>query len=237
MEAASREAWEAWRRERMERLRARRGWLSVVGLHWLAPGENRVEGVPGLFTVGDEGVRRDGRPAGGILDLGGGREAQVIVRSGRHALRVWDRHADALRDLAGIEAFPFDPAWVVEAGWEPFHPPRRVTVLDVTGAGTDRDVPGRAVFEREGRRLSLEPTADGARLAFVFRDRTAGVETYGAGRFLDADAPREGRLVLDFNRAVNPPCAFTPFATCPLPRPENVLPVRVTAGERLPAWR
>jgi uncharacterized protein len=88
------------------------------------------------------------------------------------------------------------------------------------------------VFEVAGRTLSLEPTADGERLTFVFRDATAGAGTYGAGRFLDAEAPRDGRVVLDFNRAVNPPCAFTPHATCPLPRPENVLPVPVTAGER-----
>jgi uncharacterized protein (DUF1684 family) len=120
----------------------------------------------------------------------------------------------------------------VEARWEAWPEPRPVEVVDVTGSVATRLVPGRALFAIGGRRLSLEPTADGARLAFVFRDATAGLETYGAGRFLSAAAPVEGRLELDFNRAFNPPCAFTPFATCPLPRPENVLPVRVTAGER-----
>jgi uncharacterized protein (DUF1684 family) len=105
-------------------------------------------------------------------------------------------------------------------------------VLDVVGTETPRSVPGRAVFSVGGRELSLEPIRDGDRLAFVFRDATAGSETYGAGRFLSADAPEGGRVTLDFNRAYNPPCAFTPFATCPLPHPEIVLPVPVTAGER-----
>ncbi len=256
MDDGGRSGWEAWRAERLARLRAERGWLSVTGLHWLEPGANRVTGLPGLFTLQDGRVglvarredgwtidgapveRRtlasDGDPAPDLLALGAGRWAQVLSRGGRFALRTWDAAAPARRDFTGIETFPWDPAWRVEAEWEPFDPPRAVVVQDVTGAEAERRAPGRARFAIGGRALSLEPTADGDRLAFVFRDATAGVETYGAGRFLGADAPRAGRLVLDFNRAVNPPCAFTPFATCPLPRPENVLPVRVTAGERYP---
>jgi uncharacterized protein (DUF1684 family) len=236
------------------RLTGERGWLSVVALHWLGPGENRPEGLPGTFTLRDgrielgasagDGYALDGAPmerrvlASGasakpdLLSLGATRHVQLLERGGRFALRVWDSEAAALRDFRGIGTFPFDPAWIVEGRWEPFHPPRRVTVQDVVGTETPRSVPGRAAFAVGGRELSLEPTLDGDRLAFVFRDATAGKETYGAGRFLSAAAPREGRLVLDFNRAFNPPCAFTPFATCPLPRPENVLPVPVPAGER-----
>ncbi|MEI6226537.1 MAG: DUF1684 domain-containing protein [Deltaproteobacteria bacterium] len=231
---AARAEWEAWRRERVARLTGERGWLSVVALHWLAPGVNRPEGLPGSFTLGDGRVELDASPGDAyaldgapverrvlvsdvsskpdLLSLGASRHVQLLERGGRHALRVWDADAPARRDFPGIETFPFDPAWIVEARWEPF--------------------PGRAAFAVGGRALSLEPTQDGDRLAFVFRDATAGTETYGAGRFLSAGAPREGRVVLDFNRAFNPPCAFTPFATCPLPRPENVLPVPVTAGER-----
>jgi uncharacterized protein (DUF1684 family) len=145
---------------------------------------------------------------------------------------VWDADAPARREFRAIETFPFDPAWRLEARWEAYPEPRPVEVVDVTGTVATRLVPGRALFTVGAQELSLEPTADGERLAFVFRDATAGVETYGSGRFLSAGAPRDGRLLLDFNRAFNPPCAFTPFATCPLPRPENVLPVRVTAGER-----
>jgi uncharacterized protein len=80
--------------------------------------------------------------------------------------------------------------------------------------------------------VSLEPTVDGDGLFFVFKDATAPRETYGAGRFLSAPAPKDGKVILDFNRAYNPPCAFSAFATCPLPTPENVLRVRIEAGEK-----
>jgi uncharacterized protein (DUF1684 family) len=251
---ASPAAWEAWKAERLARLRAERGWLSVVGLHWLEPGPNRVEGIPATFTLRDNQVelsadRADGLAIGGtpvegrtlasdatptpdLLSLGTRRWVQVLERGPGFALRVWDADARARREFRGIETFPFDPAWRVQARWEPFREPRPVEVVDVTGSVAVRLVPGRALFTSGEQRLSLEPTADGERLAFVFRDATAGVETYGSGRFLSSGAPRDGGVLLDFNRAFNPPCAFTPFATCPLPRPENVLPVRVTAGER-----
>ena len=249
--------WETWRAERVARLTGDRGWLSVVALHWLEPGENRVEGLPGSFTLREGRVElaaapRDGYAMGGapverrvlasdaspapdLISLGQGRSLMVLERGARLALRVWDADAPARRDFPGIETFPFDPAWRVLARWEAWPARRPVEVGDVTGAVAMRLVPGRALFTVGGRELSLEPTADGDRLAFVFRDATAGVETYGSGRFLSADGPRGGRVVLDFNRAFTPPCAFTPFATCPLPRPENVLPVRVTAGERYAA--
>jgi uncharacterized protein (DUF1684 family) len=92
-------------------------------------------------------------------------------------------------------------------------------------------------FVVDGKPCSLEPTQEkpGAELAFVFKDLTSRTDTYGAGRFLSAEAPREGKVVLDFNRAYNPPCAFTEYATCPLPRPENLLSVRIEAGEKRPA--
>ncbi len=251
---AARAEWEAWRRERVARLVGERGWLSVVALHWLEPGENRPEGLPGTFTLRDGAVELsaaagDGYAQGGapverrvlvsdasgkpdLLSLGPSRHVMLLARGGKFALRVWDAGAPARRNFTGIETFPFDPAWIVEARWEGFDEARPVMVTDVTGMEAERLVPGRAVFSVAGRELALEPTGEGAALAFVFRDATAGVETYGAGRFLSAAAPAGGRVVLDFNRAFNPPCAFTPFATCPLPRPGNVLPVRVPAGER-----
>ena len=245
--------WEAWKAERVARLTGERGWLSVVALRWLAPGVNHVEGLPGTFTLREGRVELVARPVDGyavggvpverrvlasdaspvpdLLSLGN-RSVMVLERGGKLALRVWDGDAAARRGFEGIETFPFDLAWRVLARWEAWPTPRPVEVVDVTGSVATRLVPGRAIFTMGGRELSLEPTAEGDRLAFVFRDATAGVETYGSGRFLTADGPRDGGLVLDFNRAFNPPCAYTPFATCPLPRPGNVLPIRVTAGER-----
>lgn len=252
--ATLRAQWEAWKAERLSRLTADRGWLSVAGLHWLAPGPNRIAGLPGTFTLRDGRVELaagagDGMTIGGepverrllasdasgapdLVALGAGRWVALLARGDRFALRVWDAASPRRRSFRGIDTFPFDPAWRIEARWEAWPAPRAVDVQDVTGAVATRLVPGRTLFTVGGMDLSLQPTADGDRLAFVFRDATAGRETYGAGRFLSADAPRAGAVVLDFNRAFHPPCAFTPFATCPLPRPENVLPVRVTAGER-----
>ncbi len=250
--------WEAWRADRRARLAGPRGWLAVVDLAFLEPGANRVPGLPGVFTL-DEGrvtieaaqddgyaldgspvTRRtlasDGDPSPDVLSLGRARAVQVLARGSRRALRVWDAEAPARRAFDGVPAFPPDPAWRIEARWEPYEPPRTVTVANVLGDESSERVPGRAVFEVGGRTLSLEPTRRGdGTLHFVFRDATAGRETYGAGRFLDAAAPRDGKVVLDFNRAENPPCAFTPFATCPIHREENVLPIPVPAGERAPA--
>jgi uncharacterized protein (DUF1684 family) len=246
--------WAAWHARRVERLRAPDGWLALVGLHWLAPGENRVPGLPGTFTVEGGKVRLAASPADGYLLDGakvtsatlatdasdrpdrvavGSRILVVVDRGGKLAVRVWDAESPARRTFSGVDAFPPDPRWRIEARWEAYPAPRRVEVPSVVGIPQVETAPGRALFEVGGRSLSLEPTleADGS-LFFVFRDATAGKETYGAGRFLSAPAPQGGRVVLDFNRATNPPCAFTPYATCPLPRPENVLPVRVEAGEK-----
>jgi uncharacterized protein (DUF1684 family) len=95
--------------------------------------------------------------------------------------------------------------------------------------------PGYAVFRLQGKEYRLRPvleTADAKELFYIFRDQTAGKETYGAGRFFYSEMPKDGQVVLDFNKAYNPPCAFTPYATCPLPPPENKLPVRIEAGEK-----
>jgi hypothetical protein len=89
-------------------------------------------------------------------------------------------------------------------------------------------------FEFQGTGCSLEPVESGGKLFFIFRDGTSGKETYGSGRFLYADRPKDGTVILDFNKAVNPPCAFTLFATCPLPPAQNRLPVRIEAGEMAP---
>jgi len=246
--------WKAWHEKRMASLRKPQGWLALTGLHWLKPGPNALPGLPGTFTVDGKIVTLTARPADGWIAAGapvtlprtlasdaaaepdrlqvGSRAAMVIERSGRLAVRVWDAESPVRTGFKGIDAFPPDPRWRVTARWEPYPAPKPVQVPSVTGDVTVEQAPGRAVFTVDGKQYALEPTQDGDALFFVFKDRTAPKETYGAGRFLVADGPRDGKVVLDFNRAYNPPCAFTPFATCPLPTPQNVLPVRIEAGEK-----
>jgi len=159
----------------------------------------------------------------------------AVDRGGRKGLRVRDSEAETRRQFTGIERFPVDPAWRIVADWVPLDPPFQLATGTVIGTIENYPAPGRAVFERDGHRFEVYPVLEApgdTQLFLIFADATSGKETYGAARFLYADMPRDGKLVLDFNKAYNPPCAFTPYATCPLAPPENRLDVRVTAGER-----
>ena len=159
----------------------------------------------------------------------------AIDRDGRKGLRVRDADAPTRRHFAGIDAFPVDPSWRIEATWVPARPGQTLEMGTVIGTIDKYLVPGTLEFSRDGSHFELLPVIEvaGDRQYFiVFADRTSGNETYGAARFLYVDPPQDGRVVLDFNKAYNPPCAFTPFATCPLAPPENRLDLRVTAGEK-----
>lgn len=163
----------------------------------------------------------------------------AIDRDGRKALRVKDSDADARSHFLGIDYFPIDPSWRIVADWVPFDPPHDLQMGTVIGTIDTVKVPGKAVFRRDGHTYELLPYQEepGGALFFVLADRTSGKETYGAARFLYAALPagglsHPGQVVLDFNEAYNPPCAFTPFATCPLAPPENRLDLAVTAGEK-----
>jgi len=259
----------AERAERVRRLTAPEGWLSLIGLHFLAPGENTVGRAPEnqvvlsagparfgtVILAGDGSVRLqvtpgvearvNGEPVLSV-NLGDGRSGRpvtvvcgtvslhVIERGGQRALRVKDSASERRSGFAGIEYFPVDPAWRIEAAWEAFDRPREVPIKNILGQESKALVLGRAVFTRNGRTLALLPLQESPDepLFFIISDLTSGEETYGAARFLYADPPKDGKVRLDFNRAINPPCAFTPFATCPLPPKENQLPIAVTAGEK-----
>ncbi|TAN05351.1 MAG: DUF1684 domain-containing protein [Rhodanobacteraceae bacterium] len=158
----------------------------------------------------------------------------LIDRDGRKGLRVRDSAAATRTGFTGIERFPVDPAWRIVADWLPLDPPFQLATGTVIGTIENYPAPGKAVFERDGQRFELYPVleAPGDRQLFlIFADATSGKETYGAARFLYADPPCDGKIVLDFNKAYNPPCAFTPYAACPLAPPENRLGLRVVAGE------
>jgi uncharacterized protein len=159
----------------------------------------------------------------------------VIQRGQRFGVRLKDLDSAARREFAGLTWFPVDESYRVTARFVPYAPPRPLAVPNILGEIEEMRSPGYAVFNLEGREVRLEPvleTAGAQELFFIFRDQTAGKETYPAGRFLYSSLPRDGMVVLDFNKAYNPPCAFTRFATCPLPPKGNKLDIRVAAGEK-----
>jgi uncharacterized protein (DUF1684 family) len=196
----------------------------------------RFEPAAGVAVTGvpDDGMLRtdaDGPPT--VVQVGRCR-FEVIVRGGRPAVRMRDPEADSRVGFNGIERFPVDPAWSIEAAFEPAAGGEEVAVDSVIGVVDQTAVAGRARFEQGGRAVDLVLHPGGAedRYFLVFGDATNGRETSGGGRFLLVERSGPGTVRLDFNRAYNPPCSFTDFATCPLPVPGNRLPFAVTAGER-----
>jgi uncharacterized protein (DUF1684 family) len=156
----------------------------------------------------------------------------VIQRGAKYAIRLRDLENPILKEFKGIETFPIDEKWKIKAQFVPTVG-RKIKILDVTGRIFEEESPGKLIFKINGGTYSLETTGTKAQLFIVFGDATNNLDTYGGGRFLEVDAPLEdGSIYLDFNKAYNPPCAFTPYATCPLPTKENKLKVAISAGEQ-----
>lgn len=158
----------------------------------------------------------------------------VIDRAGRLGVRIKDSEAPALTHFSGMDYFPVDARWRIRASFEAFEEPRTIKVPNVVGTAFEEPVPGIVSFEVDGRIFELTPIGEqDGQFFIVFGDETNGTETYGGGRFLYTDPPSpDGTIELDFNAAYNPPCVFTPFATCPLPPPGNRLAIEVRAGEK-----
>ena len=158
----------------------------------------------------------------------------VIERSRRHFLRVLDLSRPARIDEPRIPHFPIDAGWRLEARFEPYDPPRTIPVPTILETTNQSVSPGALVFERDGAEHRLDAIDSGDDLFVIFGDETTGIETYGGGRYIYTDlADDQGRVTLDFNKAYNPPCVFTSYATCPLPPQQNRLSLRVEAGERM----
>lgn len=159
----------------------------------------------------------------------------VIKRTKGYAIRLRDPNAPARREFRGLAYYPVDASWRITARFVPYDPPKRVLIPSVIGTLDTLSAPGYVEFERAGLVCRLDPASEsaGEELFFIFKDATSGDTTYPPGRFLYADPPENGVVILDFNRAVSPPCAYTAFATCPLPPPQNALAVAVTAGEKM----
>ncbi len=157
----------------------------------------------------------------------------VIHRGTRNAVRLKDPDAVTRREFAGLQWFPVQPEWKIEAKFVAYPQPKKVIFDTMVGEKEEGMSPGYAEFQKGGQQIRLEPTIEGDTLFWVFRDKTAGKTTYPAARFLYTAMPKDGKVTLDFNRAYNPPCAFTSFATCPLPTAQNRLTIEIPAGEKM----
>ena len=158
----------------------------------------------------------------------------VIHRGERYAIRLRDKNSKMRKEFTALSWYPVKESYRVTARFVANDPPRQIPVPNIIGIVEPMPSPGYAVFSLDGREVRLNPVLEepGAdQLFYIFSDATNGAESYPSGRFLYSDMPKDGVVVLDFNKAYTPPCAFTPYATCPLPPEENRLPVRIEAGE------
>ncbi|WP_394620700.1 DUF1684 domain-containing protein [Lentzea sp. JNUCC 0626] len=241
------EDWQTWKTERERTLADPYGWLALVSLDWLDAAPRAYDGLPGEWWQDDDAAYwRDGgetkrfdlvQSGAGTRVVAGDVEIE-IARRGGYLIRVHDPKADVLKQFKGVPAYEPHEQWVVEGAYEPFGEPVPTTVgAVVEGLSHVYEAPGRVRFTFNGTEHTL--TAFNGRnggLSILFTDETSGVTTYAANRQLAA-TPNDGKVVLDFNRATNLPCAFTDFATCPLPPEGNHLAFGVEAGEKTPYER
>ncbi|MEA2166032.1 MAG: uncharacterized protein QOK37_4159 [Thermoanaerobaculia bacterium] len=194
----------------------------------------------------------EGKPVTAATELQNDTEATpTVVRSGtlsfvairredalhgpRFGVRVRDTATDARAHFLGLEYFPTDTSYRVVARFEPYNPPKKILITNVLGMTSNEISPGALVFTLQGQEFRIDPILEQGEKDYfiIFKDGTSGNETYGAARYLYAHPPdASGKTIVDFNKAYNPPCAFTPYATCPLPPPQNRLPIRIEAGEK-----
>ena len=236
---------EAWREKREARLRAPHGWLAVSGLYWLQPGPNILPPPyeqAGVFELKDEKVFAHAQ-AGTVelkddddeTDLRFGRYILEAHASGsRRAIRVWDTEHPRRKEFPGLLWFPIDEKYRIKARFIPYKTAKQIVVQNLAGDEEKTDIKGYVSFPLSGRDLQLIGWEQGGKLLFVFRDETSGKSTYPTARFLVAEPPKSGEVGLDFNKAYNPPCVFSSYATCPLPPKGNQLPIAIEAGEKLP---
>src|SRR5579862_1663331 len=267
------EGLQQWRDQRAQKLSAPDGWLSLVGLEWLQPGNNpfgaaadnriklnaKVADHLGVLELKGNNVYLSS-PASDLLLNGSPAHAAkidtdgpnptvlkagtltllVIHRGDRYALRIKDSQSPTRVNFRGLHWYAPDPRYRIEAKWIPFSPPHEEPIPTIIGTTLKLPVPGVAEFTLDGQTIRLEPVIEepgDKQLFFILRDTTSKTTTYGASRFLYADFPdngldKPGHLVLDFNRLQNPPCAYTPYATCPLPPEQNKLAIALPVGEQ-----
>jgi len=270
----------AWRTQHATDLQKPDGWLSLVGLEWLEPGETSIGSAQdnkihlpsttpahiGILKLENNAVTllppKEGFPSGLQIDGAPAKQLSlradqdkdkfnshvtigtinfyVIKRADKFALRIKDAKSPSLLEFHGLKWFELNPEYRVTAKWTPYVPAKSVSLLTLVGTEYSEPVPGFAEFTLQGKTFRLEPVLEdpnNAKLFFILRDTTSADATYPACRFLYTTFPNHavdqpGELLLDFNHLENPPCAYTPYATCPLPPAGNRLPIALPVGEQ-----
>ena len=243
---------EQWDSSRVRSLKGSNGWLNLAGLFWLKEGSN---------TYGTDKSNDLVFPAGSAIEKAGVIELKngivwldgriifhpdssrapviaynsfrwsIIKREDKYGIRLRDLQSPLLLHFKGIPRYPADTTFRVKAYLQ--KGTGSVMITNVIGQTTAQESPGKLIFTLKGKTFALDAVKEGNELFIIFGDETSAVTTYGAGRFLYANLPdASGYTVLDFNKAFNPPCAFTDFATCPLPPKQNILSIEITAGEK-----
>lgn len=262
---------EAWHAHRLEQVKAADGWLNLVGLYWLDPGNNTfgtgeknqivfpdstLEEQAGFFRVHDGRVEMHANPGTKWHTAQGDSSSPLIVfhpdsakqpqvengriswtiirRDGKFGVRVRDLTMRGVRSFQGIERYPIDPTYRIEASFTPTAG-KTIDITNIVGQTTPQSSPGTLTFFWEDKQYQLDVLEGGKDEYFIIiADDTSGKETYAGGRYLYVKhADEHGKTVIDFNKAYNPPCVFTPYATCPLPPRQNVLPFSIMAGEKV----
>ena len=249
------ESIRAWQKHRDDGLRSADGWLTLVGLFWLKPGDNTIGSgdkndfvlpknsgparIGTLHLKGDKVSFTDAKGVSRNLSYDedkpdkiqlGSISFFVIKRGDKFAVRAKDSNNPARRNFQGMQYFPINPALHFIAKFTPDS--KKVPILNILGQTEMQESPGIVEFRYQGQTYHLRPIFEGKTLFFLFKDPTNRTETYQAGRMLNTPLPENGKVDLDFNRSYTPPCTFTPYATCPLPPRENTLPFAVRAGEK-----
>jgi uncharacterized protein (DUF1684 family) len=246
----------AWQQQRDGALRSPDGWLTLVGLFWLKPGDNSIGSadsndfvLPKASAPEHAGtIRLEGDQVSFVTPNGKARHLTykkeekpdtveigsvsffIIERNGQLAVRAKDSTSPTLKDFHGMSYFPINAGYRFDARF--IADSKKIPILNVLGKTDLEESPGIVKFGYQGKTYQLRPIYEGRTLFFLFKDPTNKVDTYQAGRMLNTPLPQNGRVDLDFNRSYNPPCTFTPYATCPLPPKENTLPFPVEAGEK-----
>lgn len=246
----------SWHARRISSLTSDYGWLAVIGFEWLKEGANKFAGLGEIILqrgkvsvqldsglsgmIGEKkftsGAIRTEADAKGPDKVKVGSKAFVVLKRGnRFVLRLWNTNAEARKRFEGIKRYPVAEKWKIEAVWEEYKKPTIVKLpTAIPKYFEEYEVPGAAVLNVGGNTFRLEPIIEegSSELFFIFLDGTSGRETFAGGRYLYAPPASKGIVELDFNKAINPPSAFTRYATSPLAPETNKLSVRIEAGEK-----